>query len=126
MKTLTSLLLKLLKTLQLLRLHPIVVLLQLEEELCDRVKQRWGNNLCACTRSRRCNSTTTSDITMSNRHIGWRPMLLSRFNLSSMISPKLMIIIHQRTLQVLKQSLPCQENNMALRNIYISHQESNS
>jgi hypothetical protein len=51
-KTFTSLSLKLLKTLQLLCLHPLVVLLQLQEELRDKVKRRWGNNLCACTRSR--------------------------------------------------------------------------
>jgi hypothetical protein len=37
-------------------------------------------------------------VTVSNRHIGWRPMLPPRLNLSSMISLKLMIIIHWKTL----------------------------
>jgi len=108
-KTFISLPFKFLKTPQLLHLHPLVVLLQPQKEFRDRVKQRWGNNLCACTRSRRCNSTTTSNTTVSNRYIGWRPMLPPLLNLSNMISPKLMIIIHRRTLQVLKESLPCQE-----------------
>ncbi len=108
-KTFINLSLKFLKIPQLLRLHPLVVLLQPQKELCDRVKQRWGNNLCARTRSRRCNSTTISNTIVSNRYIGWRPILPPLLNLSNMISPKLMTIIHRRTLQVLKQSLPCQE-----------------
>jgi hypothetical protein len=41
-KILISLPLKFLKTPQLLRLHPLVVLLQLQKELHDRVKRRWG------------------------------------------------------------------------------------
>jgi len=106
-KTLTSLPLKFLKTPQLLRLHPLVVLLQPKKRLCDKVKQRWGNNLCVRIKNRRCSSTTTSNTTVSNRYIRWRLTLPPLLNLSSMISPKLMIIIHQRTLQVLKQSLPC-------------------
>jgi hypothetical protein len=101
-KTLTSLLLKLLKTPQLFRLHPLVFILQPQEKLHDRVKWRWRNNLCACTKSRQCNSTTTSNTTVNNRHIGWRPMLLPHLNLNSMISLKLMIMIHRKTLQVLK------------------------
>ncbi len=108
-KTLISLPLKFLKTPQLLRLHPLVVFFQPPKELRDRVKRRWGNNLCARTESKRCSSTTTSNTTVSNRYIGWRPMLLPLLNLNNMISPKLMIIIHRKTLQVLKQSLPCQK-----------------
>jgi len=100
-KTLTNLPLKLLKILQLLGLHPLVVLLQLQENLHDRVKQRWGN-MCAHTMSSWHSSTTSSNTTVSNRHIGWRPMLPPCLNLNNMISPKLMIIIHRRTLQVLK------------------------
>ncbi len=122
-KTLTILSFKLLKTPQLLCLHPLVVLLQLQEELRDRVKQRWGNNMCARTRSRWCCNITTSNTTMSNRYIGWRPMLLPLLNLSSMISPKLMIIIHQRILQVLKQSLPCQkgwEQSSVMQHLHIT------
>ncbi len=41
-KTFTSLPLKLLKTLQLLHLHPLVVILQPQEKLRDRVKRRRG------------------------------------------------------------------------------------
>jgi hypothetical protein len=100
-KTLISLSFKLLKIPQ-FRLHPLVIILQPQEKFHDRVKQRWGNNLCARIRSRRHSNTTTSNTTVSNRHIGWRPMLLPCLNLNSMIFSKLMIIIHQRTLQVLK------------------------
>jgi hypothetical protein len=53
----------------------LVVLLQPQEELRDKVKQRWGNNLCAHTRSRWCSNTTTNSTTVSNRYIGWKPML---------------------------------------------------
>jgi hypothetical protein len=93
-KIFTSFPFKLLKTPQLLCLHPLVVLLQLQEEFHDRVKWRWGSYLCARTRSRRHSSTTASNTTMSNKHMGWRPMLPPHLNLDSMISSKLMIIIH--------------------------------
>ncbi len=41
-KILTNLPFKFLETLQLLCFHPLVVLLQLQEKLRDKVKQRWG------------------------------------------------------------------------------------
>src|SRR5450759_4673897 len=90
------------------------VLPQLLEELRHRVEWRWSNP-SSCTRTcprlggrsttcTTCNRRTHT--TMGDRDITRRPVQPPRLNLSIKVPSKLMIVVHRRTLEMLKQPLP--------------------